>query len=298
MNDAGFDAILDVSRLSDITNYQISQIEISIRAVNFREGLVSLSSIGNELQDLITRDRLESIFFALVQFGVLVRIKKSRRGFYFDCYQLNENLLSSFCEKVFLAKYIRDEVKKEGQSKGVEIVATLPSTLPIHPDTRKLLPSLSVSIHRLITESKNDIIILNPFFEQTGFDRLASALLAAAERDVDITIITRGLNDQSSINYKVLENLLSQASGRGLSTRFKIYQYQLIQEGRIVLTSHAKILLVDKSKLYLGSANLTEYGMTRFVEAGVILQGQEVVLLVEILTAILQSPEVEYIHIV
>lgn len=55
------------------------------------------------------------------------------------------------------------------------------------------------------------------------------------------------------------------------------------------MAAHAKILLADN----LGSANLTEYGMARVVEVGLILQGSPVHLLQQIFQAILVAGQTE-----
>ena len=69
-----------------------------------------------------------------------------------------------------------------------------------------------------------------------------------------------------------------------------------MEAGRIVLASHAKVLLADGKKAYIGSANLTEHGMARFVEIGVLLYGPQAKQLWRVLQAILESDATERVR--
>jgi phosphatidylserine/phosphatidylglycerophosphate/cardiolipin synthase-like enzyme len=178
----------------------------------------------------------------------------------------------------------------------VELVATLPDSLPLGSQSQQGILPLAAALHRLITEAEVEILILNPFFEQEGFDRLASALLSAASRGVTITIIPRQLSDPTSVNSQVLGELNRQAISRGLRDHFLFWEYQQIADDRMVLASHAKVLVSDGERAYLGSANLTEYGMSRFLEIGVLLKGALVRRLVQVFQAIRESDQAKQIR--
>jgi phosphatidylserine/phosphatidylglycerophosphate/cardiolipin synthase-like enzyme len=90
--------------------------------------------------------------------------------------------------------------------------------------------------------------------------------------------------------------LFQKAADAGLGSHFSFYEYQQMDAGRAIMAAHAKILLADGEKAYLGSANLTEHGMARLVEVGVILQGLPVRLLRQIFQAVLAASQTEEIR--
>jgi len=213
----------------------------------------------------------------------------------FDQYRVDPDRLRQTIHDATVARRVLEQMQaKQDQVGQVELVATLPDNLPLDSWIRHNILPLATVLHRLITEAEQEIFILNPFFDKAGFDRLASALLAAASRGVIITIITRQLSDPISINHQVLKRLVRQAAGRDLNDHFLLYEYQQLEEGRVVLASHAKVLLADSRNAYIGSANLTEYGMARFVEIGVLLRGPQARQLRKVLLAILDSEEAKH----
>jgi len=263
-------------------------------AVVDREGIVSVRSVHREIGEQLDMEHLQLLCFALAQAGVLVRRARDRRGYIYDTYQIEREQLQEIIHDVIVALHVLKQVQAEQeQDRSTQLIATLPDSLPLDVEIRRSIPSLAASLHRLITEAKKEIIILNPFFEQIGFNRLESALLAAANHGVVITIITQQLKELTSINRRVLHALSQKATSEGISDRLSFYEYQQGDVGRTTMAAHAKILLADGEKAYLGSANLTEYGMARQVEVGVILQGSPVQLLHQIFRAVLAAHQTE-----
>jgi putative cardiolipin synthase len=235
-------------------------------------------------------ERLETLFFALDQAGALRRVQRDRRGHALDRYQVEPEILRQVIHDATVARRVLQRVQAEHAGE-VELVATLPDSLPLGSQSQQGILPLAAALHRLITEAGEEILILNPFFEQEGFDRWASALLSAASKGVTITIITRQLSDPTSVNRQVLGELNRQAISRGLRDHFLFWEYQEVADGRMVLVSHAKVLVSDGERAYLGSANLTEYGMSRFLEIGVLLRGALVGQLRQVFQAIRESDQ-------
>ncbi|MCB8986013.1 MAG: phospholipase D family protein [Ardenticatenaceae bacterium] len=115
--------------------------------------------------------------------------------------------------------------------------------------------------------------------------------MAAAGRGVVVTIITRQLSDVTTVNYRVIEATMgTKPAGRDIRP-VQLYEYQQVEEGRMLLTSHAKVMLVDGRIVYIGSANLTEYGMSRFVEIGITLYESQVEHLEALLMAVVNASQ-------
>lgn len=257
-----------------------------------RDGLVSIHSTQPLVENRLTGERIEAIFLILAGVGILTRQRRDRRGATYDQYKIDPDRLRQVLRDAALLKQAYDRFQEETTpTSQTQLIATLPNNLPLSPDVKRHIPSLAATLHRLITMASQEIFILNPFFEQEGFNRLASALLAAAGRGVVVTIITRQLSDITAVNYHVMKQLWEQSQQESVSDQFHFYEYQQVEDGRILLTSHAKVMLADGRTAYIGSANLTEYGMGRFVEIGVILEGIKAQKLQTLLESIVNAPE-------
>lgn len=138
-----------------------------------------------------------------------------------------------------------------------------------------------------VKQSHDDIVLLSPFFEGNGLDRLADVLLDALDRGVEVTIVTRYLQDTSSHNYRVIRDFTDRARSRGVASALETVDYTVWGDGvpasernqdgsNPAFTLHAKVMSFDSRSVYVGSANVTEYGFGRYLELGVLLHGPPV----------------------
>lgn len=167
-------------------------------------------------------------------------------------------------------------------------------TLPKDPGFQRIVPEnlrmnwLMPTLVRMIKRARHRIVILTPFFESTGLDRLESPLLDALAEGVEITIVTRYLHDEESVNRAVLVDMCEEARNRGLDLDgLDLVDYTVWdgdvpeadrrQEGATpAYTLHAKLMVIDEREAYVGSANVTDYGFARYLELGVRLSGPAV----------------------
>jgi putative cardiolipin synthase len=283
---------LEIARLPDLTAELLAVVEKALLLARDQEGLVSVHALAAEMQDRYPRSRLEALFFALSRAGALMRIRRDRHGHCFDLYQVEPVRLRQTVHDASVARSVLDEMRAaHEQTDRVELIATLPESLCLGSEEQHGVPSLCAGLHRLITQTEQEILILSPFFEQVGFDRFASALLAAARRGVVTTVITHQLGTPGSINHRVLSALAREAAIQKLNDCFTFWEYQHDEKSRIVPAAHAKVLVSDSRSAYVGSANLTEHGMAQFLELGVLLHGPLVTQLTMMLRAILASKE-------
>lgn len=287
-----FEAAWQIARLPDIDATALTLLEGVLLLLHGRDGLVSIHSTQPLVENRLPGERIEAIFLTLTGAGILTRQRRDRRGATYDQYQIDPDRLHQvLCDAALLRQGYDRFQEETTPTNQVQLIATLPDNLLLSPDVKRRIPSLAATLHRLITMASQEILILNPFFEQEGFNRLASALLAAAGRGVVVTIITRQLSDVTAINYRVMKQLWEQSQQEGVSDQFRLCEYQQVEDGRMLLTSHAKVILVDGRTAYIGSANLTEYGMGRFVEIGVTLEGTKAQELQTLLEAIVNAPQ-------
>lgn len=120
---------------------------------------------------------------------------------------------------------------------------------------------------QLIAQARHELVIAAPFLQRDqGLSRppLSDALDAALSRHVHIHIASTAASLQS---LKVGSNA---DEYRG---QIHLYQPQANIDDPEQLGSHAKFCIADSEHAYIGSANLTEPGLGRHLELGVLIQG-------------------------
>ncbi len=101
---------------------------------------------------------------------------------------------------------------------------------------------------------------------------------------VTIKIITRFLEREGK-NKRILKDLINYAKKLGVMNEvFSIYQYQYKGEYFNSSTFHAKSIVIDNGKkAYVGSANLTGWGLDEQLELGVLIEDKNARTIYEIL---------------
>ena len=127
------------------------------------------------------------------------------------------------------------------------------------------------SMADLIAGAAREIVVMTPFLDVRGSEILRT-LLARANPDVRITMILRNLDRPERKDYPVgFPLMLEWLQERGV----EIYDYSLEQfPSAPIETFHAKLLLVDGVRAYIGSANMTGASFEYSMELGVILSGE------------------------
>lgn len=130
------------------------------------------------------------------------------------------------------------------------------------------LDGLTVAVLDLLRTAQDEVVILSPFFTPEVLDQLAPSLEAAAERGAAIRIITRSLTygDEPTGNRQFLRRLLSDET---VAARTHLYEYV---DSEYDATIHAKLIMVDGERAYLGTANMTHRGLIENLELGIITQ--------------------------
>lgn len=167
-------------------------------------------------------------------------------------------------------------------------------TLPADPAFRETTANdfdmawLMPSLGRLLKHADESIVLLTPFFDEEGFQQFHQPLQNALSEGINVTVITRYLLDTDSHNRSVMEKFVEESRDKNISLQtLSLVDYtvwdedtesdQKSQDGaNPAFTLHAKLLLVDDERAYLGSANVTDYGFDRYLEIGAILDGPSV----------------------
>jgi len=137
-------------------------------------------------------------------------------------------------------------------------------------DLRLLFPNLK----RLIRSAEKELLIINPFFDAAGIERIIDDLLAAASSGVKTKIVVREYGQHETLTEcvdTIIDNFVSNGSARLLQVRdyYKKLDHQ-------IYAIHSKIIVADSAKCYVGSANLTMSSFYSNLELGVLLKGRTV----------------------
>jgi phosphatidylserine/phosphatidylglycerophosphate/cardiolipin synthase-like enzyme len=127
------------------------------------------------------------------------------------------------------------------------------------------------SLADLFAGAARSIVVMTPFLDQRG-GSILKTLLGRADNDVQITIILRNLDRHERKDYPTgFPLILNWLRER----RVTVYDYSLERfPGAPIETFHAKLLLVDAVRAYIGSANMTGASFESSMEVGVILSGE------------------------
>lgn len=130
----------------------------------------------------------------------------------------------------------------------------------------------------LIDRATQEIRLAAPFVDPDAVDFLAESLVGAGRRSVAVAVITSV--GQGVHFVELARRWNAEPAVRG---RLRVSE---VQTHLSSLGSHAKVLVVDSQRGYVGSANLTAAGLGRHVEIGVEVVGPQVAELTRVLAAL------------
>jgi phosphatidylserine/phosphatidylglycerophosphate/cardiolipin synthase-like enzyme len=144
------------------------------------------------------------------------------------------------------------------------LVATVPPDIPVRPPMRRTAGVLIEQIER----ARRSLLLAAPFVNAAALRFLGPPLLAAAARGVEVRVLT-----SADSTPAVAEFAACWPTG-GVSRPLAVAT--ALATDLSTLGSHAKVVVVDGERAYVGSANLTAAGLGRHVELGVEIEGAEV----------------------
>jgi phosphatidylserine/phosphatidylglycerophosphate/cardiolipin synthase-like enzyme len=146
------------------------------------------------------------------------------------------------------------------------------------------LEHTDATLRHLATQTKHRLIVLSPFVDATGAANLVG-LFEATPPGVRRILITRC---KDGIVPEVLQAVMPTLGGLGV----QVHNYWLPQSSGYE-TSHAKVVLSDGCRAYVGSANMTLASLAVSMELGTVVSGKSVQTVANVLEAILEiAPKV------
>lgn len=249
------------------------------------DGFVSGSALTSGAHSL-SADVAERVMMALAAEGALRMKGKARVGYLQDKYVVTspDRLREVLRISLYLAT-VDGEQDRQPASEAFELIATVPEELD-DASSANFAP-LAPSLQRLVVSASKSVMVLIPFFDQDGLDPIADALLARAGLGIPVTLIVREVGEEDSVNRRVISRFLKRVRESGLQGMVRVYEFDHRRANGTRVTFHAKAVIVDRRRAYLGSANFTTNGMGRFLEIGVIVEGEKVAALADLVDAVL-----------
>ncbi|WP_336021523.1 phospholipase D-like domain-containing protein [Halobellus salinisoli] len=165
------------------------------------------------------------------------------------------------------------------------IVATIPDDDALDA---WMFEALHGNILELIRSAEDTLVLMSPFLSEDAYNRLRPALVTAADNGADITLITRYLTyGDEDYNREFVRAVLNDDR---LAPQVTTYEYI---DDSTWTTFHAKVVIADGVRAYLGTANLTHKGLGGNLELGVIFRDETAPRLTELVEALRAS---EYLH--
>jgi phosphatidylserine/phosphatidylglycerophosphate/cardiolipin synthase-like enzyme len=127
------------------------------------------------------------------------------------------------------------------------------------------------TVVNLIASAEERILVVSPFIDVLGIGLVFTPLMDAITRGVDLICMTHDAFNPSSMNSQAIERIRREAErvrGKVSVYTANIGQHQGREQHPLL---HAKLFVVDREAVILGSANWTSYAFTKNFEAGVVL---------------------------
>jgi len=129
------------------------------------------------------------------------------------------------------------------------------------------------SLIELASQAERRLVIISPFLDREGLEWIGQLFETTAKKSIKRIMIVRG-RDQTETD--VLTKHSSQLADWGVDILAYAISHDPVLRSPAVETFHAKILLADADKAYIGSANMTRWSRDFSMECGVILRGPSV----------------------
>jgi HKD family nuclease len=247
----------------------------------------SLIIRGAEILDKLEHECPEAanpaILYDLMHIGVLI---KESAATSIEDYHFKidfSKMLSIFRKEIFAAEVIQDFEKRNFSETFLEIsyAATIP---PKFNNGKFEFNEIYPTLIRIVATAKQDLWIVNPFFDDYGAKYLLPSLIGAAKNGVMIRILGREICVGSEHEFiKPIEFIADEFANEDLSHHLEIRDfYQTDMKGNQIYALHTKMMIADKNVAYIGSANLTKHSLKNNFEIGVILKGDGVRPLVDL----------------
>lgn len=178
-------------------------------------------------------------------------------------------------------------LQMQSRSTEPELLATLPNDDAIQATEFESILTESLE---LIKSAEDHLWLVSPYLSEEVFERLEPALKTAVNRGASISLLTRYLtygDGDGEYNREFVQEMVDVPE---IASRTTLYEYINDETWD---TFHAKAIIADQQRAYLGTANVTHKGFLSNLELGVLFQGTPVTHLASLFESLRESP---YLH--
>jgi phosphatidylserine/phosphatidylglycerophosphate/cardiolipin synthase-like enzyme len=258
------EAIVDAVLLDPLAAAALLLHLANSNALSMRTALLDDVARGQN----ITSQKLDSILTGLLETGLLSRMQDAL------------SLTVSQDEALRYAAVLRGVAYsryRHRDSNQIEITLSPPA----HPSRlMEILPKQGFSwtglyntkdsLIELASQAERRLVIVSPFLDREGLEWIGQLFDTTAQKSIKRTMIVRG-RDQTETDLFAEHG--SQLAAKAVDILSYAISHDPALRNPAIETFHAKILLADDDKAYIGSANMTRWSRDFSLECGVILRG-------------------------
>jgi cardiolipin synthase/putative cardiolipin synthase len=250
------------------------------------EVVLKRQDINEELQDgeNLTQREVEALFICFIENGVATVENPSHR--YVDySFQVNIPPALKLLDQQRLAAHAVSELPGTEATTSIDLVATLPDTVSIPQD--QAITTTIARVRELLLDADESVRLANPYFDPE--QSVTADLGSLPNTGVDTRILTRETDDPNDDLRSTLNSLYTACSPAGRENLEVRDLYEETKHGYQAFATHAKIVVIDESHCYVGSANLTRHSLTSNFEFGVLLSGTVVEDVIQVFDAVFDA---------
>jgi cardiolipin synthase/putative cardiolipin synthase len=262
------------------TNYAVvRQFDNLDRIVTIRETILSLdrnivsrADVDRGLERPLTTREAAALFTCLQKNGAAIQSATDDRGFANYTFEVDLPEADRVLTQQAAVIASEGQSTRRDRDESVEFVATLPGGFDPTSDRVRTIPEIATTIRNQVFDANSSVRIANPYFDPSL--KLVSDLASLPRRGVETRVLTRetaDLNGDTRTTLNKMWDSIDEAHKDNLEVR-DLYRWDE-NEGAQAFATHAKIVIVDDSVCYVGSANLTDTSLSTNFEFGVVVEG-------------------------
>ncbi len=133
------------------------------------------------------------------------------------------------------------------------------------------------AFRELLSSGEEEILICSPFAEFDGLNRFLDIFAVKLDAGCTLHILSRQIarGDTNSRFGQLQKFARALASSSALSRSFEVRNYHFSDAQRVESSSHAKLVVVDGKRAYVGSADFRANSLDRNFEVGILVKGDQ-----------------------
>jgi len=131
------------------------------------------------------------------------------------------------------------------------------------------------AFRELLSSAKEEILICSPFAEFEGLNRFLDLFVAKLNAGCTLQILSRQIAERDpNSRYGQIQAFARALPSSGLlSGSFEVRNYHFSDARRVESSSHAKLVVTDGKRAYVGSADFRPNSLDRNFEVGILVKG-------------------------